>query len=289
MNEVMEETKQEEQRGPLYQTSCKDCVFALYKANTQVGCTFDRVEKFKKIGVEVLDCYDDQKEFFVISSVCTLHKHKKSPWAKSHPGRERRRLARQEIEARITVVLVLDQEHDLDSLKLSLDSLKAQDLPPARVIVSLNRDGVQAEEVLPHLLPDWVVQTIQERQKDGSRISRGRCIDLAVADNASTYYTVFRPGTVIPRLFLREIDRYINDELGKFVLLLPTATGEAYVVHQHMHRYVGGHTEAEITDPDSSEHGQRVDSVVQKIQFVAKRSNTERLVKRVEEVCPSIG
>jgi hypothetical protein len=48
-------------------TSCKNCVFSIYKDITQTGCSLDYISKYKNIGSEILDVYDEEKEFFVIN------------------------------------------------------------------------------------------------------------------------------------------------------------------------------------------------------------------------------
>ncbi len=55
------------------QTSCKECVFAIYNDKTQVDCAADRISKFKDY---VISAYDDEKEFFVIDRICNLHRPK---------------------------------------------------------------------------------------------------------------------------------------------------------------------------------------------------------------------
>ena len=51
-------------------TSCKDCVFAIYDSKTQSGCDFDRITKFEN----VVEAYDEDKEFFVIPRLCTYYR-----------------------------------------------------------------------------------------------------------------------------------------------------------------------------------------------------------------------
>jgi hypothetical protein len=54
---------------PVRQTSCKNCLFAVYTDKTQTGCIANRIEKF---GNEVIEAYDDSKEFYVIDRLCNL-------------------------------------------------------------------------------------------------------------------------------------------------------------------------------------------------------------------------
>lgn len=53
------------------QTSCKECVFAIYSEKTQTSCAADRISKLKPY---VIEAYDDEKEFFVIDRICNLYR-----------------------------------------------------------------------------------------------------------------------------------------------------------------------------------------------------------------------
>jgi hypothetical protein len=57
-------------------TSCKDCVFAIYNGNTQIGCHAGRLDN-----LDVAECYDEEKEFFVTKNVNCLGFRKQS-WLK---------------------------------------------------------------------------------------------------------------------------------------------------------------------------------------------------------------
>lgn len=49
-------------------TPCRKCVFAQYKNNTQTGCALNYIQAYKNIdGIEILEVYDDEKEFFVVN------------------------------------------------------------------------------------------------------------------------------------------------------------------------------------------------------------------------------
>lgn len=54
-------------------TSCKHCVFSEYTDNTQTGCAFDRIDKFKTKD-RVIEAYDNEKEFYVIRGLCNLNR-----------------------------------------------------------------------------------------------------------------------------------------------------------------------------------------------------------------------
>lgn len=67
-----------EQKIDLIHSSCKDCVFAKYDDKTQIDCHLSLLDKFKKADVEIIEAYDDTKEFYVINSKkCVGYKEEK--------------------------------------------------------------------------------------------------------------------------------------------------------------------------------------------------------------------
>jgi hypothetical protein len=56
-----------QQIAPIH-TPCKQCVFAQYLDTTQIGCHLEYIEIYKKNNIEILEAYDDNKEFFIINN-----------------------------------------------------------------------------------------------------------------------------------------------------------------------------------------------------------------------------
>ena len=54
------------QINPIH-TPCKSCVFALYSNNTQTDCAIGYIEKYKNKNTEILEAYDNDKEFYIIN------------------------------------------------------------------------------------------------------------------------------------------------------------------------------------------------------------------------------
>lgn len=48
-------------------TPCKKCVFAEYNGQTQIDCELDYISKYRNKGIQILEVYDEEKEFYVIN------------------------------------------------------------------------------------------------------------------------------------------------------------------------------------------------------------------------------
>ena len=64
-------------------TPCKNCAFAKYEDKTQTDCLVGYIDKYKDSGAEILEVYDDEREFYVINSKkCIAYREDK--WFKQY-------------------------------------------------------------------------------------------------------------------------------------------------------------------------------------------------------------
>ncbi len=61
-------------------TACKFCYFAVYDKNTQTGCSLGKLDKFRANGHEIIEAYDEEKEFYLIKGFCPFFRT--GEWAK---------------------------------------------------------------------------------------------------------------------------------------------------------------------------------------------------------------
>lgn len=48
-------------------TPCKQCICAKYDKNTQIDCLLNYIELYKNNNIEILEAYDNEKEFYIIN------------------------------------------------------------------------------------------------------------------------------------------------------------------------------------------------------------------------------
>jgi hypothetical protein len=87
-------------------TSCKNCVFATYRDNTQIGCLHDRIHSLKLMETEnncyVTEAYDDEKEFFVVNRFCNMYRDK-TKWNNGIPD-----TIKAQDESKVTFNVIVD-------------------------------------------------------------------------------------------------------------------------------------------------------------------------------------
>ena len=55
------------QRIDTVHTPCKNCVFAEYDNKTQIGCHLDYIDRFKQSNIDIIEAWDEEKEFYIIN------------------------------------------------------------------------------------------------------------------------------------------------------------------------------------------------------------------------------
>lgn len=105
-------------------TSCKDCVFAIYEGITQVGCHANRLDN-----LDVAECYDDDKEFYVTKNVSCLGFRQKS-WLKENESIDSAiERAKKELAFSYTVIT------SIDDIEKKLKYIRGQKYRPTAIYI----------------------------------------------------------------------------------------------------------------------------------------------------------
>lgn len=118
-------------------TPCKSCVFAKYENNTQTDCALDYIALYKEKNIEILEAFDEQKEFYIINNKKCIG-YRENGWF------EKRKLDHLTIDEKVKrfkeknylhYLLNVDlKTFDLDSLKQLGMVLKNLSIKPRKII-----------------------------------------------------------------------------------------------------------------------------------------------------------
>lgn len=123
-------------------TSCKLCHFAVFDGKTQKGCQLNRIYKYGRRGDDVVPCYDEESEFFVINGRgCTTYRDIK--WANSHLDEDLIELVKKEIKLNYTLFISIDGQPIEDVI----NCVKNLDIPPVKFCL-LNRQSKRHHSTL---------------------------------------------------------------------------------------------------------------------------------------------
>jgi hypothetical protein len=131
----------EDKKLNVIHTPCKECVFAEYQGNTQIGCTAGMLDKFKNAGYDIVEVYDNDKEFFVINNKKCLFMRPQNWLIKNNTNNINQALEIASKENQIKYILILDINNDttLDSINATIAFFNEQKIVPAGILVMVDK------------------------------------------------------------------------------------------------------------------------------------------------------
>lgn len=264
-------------------TACKNCIFSEKVGNTQMGCSYGNIERFKKVNCEIIEAEDEADNFFVIKNrLCMALRV--GAWGSDLTQEEKILKVRKDITTKITCILIIKKETSniddvLDtfksaiSQKTSFDSIhfiieKGASIKIGSLMNSIKKIDCNIKWFVKQLVHD--------------DFSYRHGIDEIVEKLKSVFSAVFVCGFKIPDDFVHCIDTSINEELNRFIILKPVGEN-GMVVQNKSFNLFGGNREA-INDLDNN----KFMSISEKIDYIAKDQNLNHLIQDIVSICPSM-
>lgn len=264
-------------------TACKNCIFSEKVGNTQMGCSYGNIERFKKTNCEIIEAEDGSDNFFVIKNRLCMALRVGS-WGSDLTQEEKILKVRKDITTKITCILIIKKETSsiddvLDtfksaiSQKTSFDSIhfiieKGASIKIGSLMNSIKKIDCNVK---------WFVKQLVH---DDFSYKHG--IDEIVEKLKSVFSAVFVCGFKIPDDFVYCIDTSINEELNRFIILKPVGENGTVVQNKSFNLF-GGNREA-INDLDNN----KFMSISEKIDYIAKDQNLNHLIQDIVSICPSM-
>jgi hypothetical protein len=251
-------------------TSCEKCVFATFLGGVQNGCELGRLQKLQSLGVETVltipQGYEGDEYYLIKDRVCNACTQEST--LKGVPERKWESEVLDRIKTRINMGVYVGPNDTFDAAIKTIDSILWQHSPPLEMKVLLHGPHSPGDYI-PILKEksgkiDWSVQEIVLDDAD-----YGTAINLAMEQIKATYYTVSKAGYEYHPDYVYIIDRAINDDLQRFVALLPDQDGNAGLIQRGLHKMIGGN---------------RGMPVLEKIGQIADEEKTGHMIKRFEDL-----
>lgn len=201
-------------------TVCKDCCFATWDDITQTGCQHLILNKYKKLGVNVLDCYDEDREFNVIKDrICPFKRSQQ--WLKrcQDTSSNIHDILKFESRLQFHIVIFVDINHTLNDILTTLHSLENQKLTP--VYVSIIREfnnpihPLEITKLLQGSIFPWRMQNPVEP------MTKYHALHIAIRSMNLPYFVTLNAGSIIESDFLQIINDFVILELRQFAIILP--------------------------------------------------------------------
>jgi hypothetical protein len=152
-------------------TPCKGCSFAVYNHNTQIDCGLGYIEKYKIQNIEVLEAYDEDKEFYVINGKkCIGYREDRwfAKWDMINPTMEEKVAKYKETNFLQYAVVINLKDLSFDQLQDLCKQISSCDVKPQKIIFIRYRDENLSfgYDIISNLLKDnnvgcsWRIQTM---------------------------------------------------------------------------------------------------------------------------------
>jgi hypothetical protein len=282
------EIKREEEDNKKYakvETVCLNCVFAEWEPidesgewGCQSGCAFNIIPRMLEQGAEVLSREDEEKKLqycSIVDRVCVYCRPIEG-WGNRFPGianADLMKIAREEVKPRMGMIIISDG--DMDKLHKTVNSVVAMDIKPHKVCVQFKNQDMRPTNALSILGSYFDTHNIEYRidyimEKDAVDT---RIIDIAFKKIPQSYFCTFTAGFEIPADFIEVIDKALNDDLERFLMLLPIDGINGMVAQTRVAKQIGGSNE---------------DFLGSKLQRVAEKQECQFLIRPVTEIVKSM-
>ena len=269
---------------PITSTLCRNCIFADYDDNVQIGCKANRLEKFKEAGISIRKLNTESKEgeeetvsFIVEGKTCVYYRNNmlKDMLFKENSDEEILTAIKKQLRIPYHVLLFLRNTDTLDDLKLRTSELHNQLIKPSIITVVdrshsvYNKSGDIMNMFKNYSFDHWRIQRIKAIDQIDTDV-----VDLVYDSTKNLrymFYIILECSYPIPSAMSEDIHKSIHDDMKAFSVLLPNANNVGRAALKIAHKKHAGNSftiplEDKIKHYDDAPH----------------------LIKGVEEICPSL-
>lgn len=206
-------------------TSCKNCVFAQYENITQTGCSLDYIDKLKKNNTEILEAYDDSKEFYIINNKKCIG-YRENKWFDQFENcsslEDKISIYHKHNTLSYVAVINLSQlsHSQLDHILYELSTCV---IGPRKIILIRYRDSDQKFKI--DLIKDylqknnlncmWRMQTILDDTEEYDKILN----NITTTNHEYRFVlSITDDSTELPQL-VKQANQVVHEEMGQFIIL----------------------------------------------------------------------
>ncbi len=250
--------KEDQDKYAKVETVCAGCCFKEVEEDNEVwahqtGCQFKVLERMRDQGAEIKE-HSDYDHCFVYNSivdrVCVFCRPIKG-WMDRFPDATDAglmELARQEVKPRMGMIIISDG--DIMKLQATISSVSKMKIKPHKVCIQFKNNKIRPGSALNLIGGYFDPQKIEYRidyilENDAIDI---RIVDIAFKKIPQSYFCVFEAGFEIPADFIDAIDIALNDDLERFLMLLPIDKINGMVAQTRVTKQIGGSNDDWIID-----------------------------------------
>ena len=203
-------------------TSCENCCFAKWDDITQTGCEIHILDSFKRAGAKIIECYNDNKEFYIINGrKCGYYRSQK--WKEEQSQKDLYAAARLEILPKYHLIIFAHKNivHHINKIK----NLRVES---ASVITDKDTKSLNADikDALLDTKFTWEIREIKlEMERDK--------VIHEIIKKSPCQFTIICPKNIKQKT-LNVVDKFIINDMGIFSLIID---GSNYIFPRSVFEY----------------------------------------------------
>jgi len=227
-------------------TSCKNCVFAIYDNITQTDCALKYIEKYKQQNTEIIEAYDNEKEFYIVNKKKCIG-YREPKWFKKfdidHSSLECKISKYNELN-KINYVLVLDAfDYSLEDLEYTIKNITNIDIKPQKLIIIRHTNNQelpykQIDQLFnKYLSIPWRIQTILD-----PNLSNQNVLNQTINQNAKYRFMLYVTNSKDIKLntLVQKANSIVHENLKQFQVLQTTFESKMFSIPVYRYAYIDG-------------------------------------------------
>lgn len=199
-----------QQQDQTIKTNCRNCAFAIYdpeNTKTQVGCVHDRIKKFDK---DVIEAYDEEREFYVINRLCTYYRD--IAWGYSESDIEK---VKEESAVSFDIIFNCNDLNDHQTQSIC-DFINYNNYYTSKLNIILAHEHHRYEQAKPRIVE------ISTNSKNIFTISvcayMEEFMSRTLKNTKKAYHALITQADLLDIDILQKLNSYVNDDMKKFIV-----------------------------------------------------------------------
>lgn len=202
-------------------TICKNCLFAIYDDDTQIGCHFGRTDKVDNHDVyELIEAEDEDKKFYILNNhICPYQRTQ--TW-KHADNKDIAAVAMDEVYMPWAAMLFY-RHNGLDAVEERIKEIKSQKRLPKVVVLVIDAQDITNEDFrsLHQMMEDnfdiWYLQRVIQKELP-DRFTGDLCFDK-IKKHRFMFYSYFDSTKEINVDHYERVHKYVIDDMKNYGII----------------------------------------------------------------------